>query len=412
MLCRLVFLFALVFTNLGLAQHFLHAPYDSLPSGERYTHEMVVSGWAEYLSTAIDNELSKKLFYGGQITEGTKNRSFLNHRGINRFGGDISAEIEYRNHRMNVFGKEKYGLLIKGGYYNYGSLIYSKDLFGLAFYGNERYADQTIAFSGTRFTALSFQKMGIGLFEKAMKHSISLNFYTVSNYIDLNVFEGRMYQSGDMDSVHIAMDANLDLSLGSSKIKGYGAGLDLDFYLPVALNEKKTALIRFQAKDLGICYFNTPLTRYRSDTTVSYKGYTLDQLLSFDSNSSQPNIADTFAIDSTGIRKWRLLPAFIQVGKVITENDPARVQSFYGIRLYGLSGYVPMLYAGLHYNLGKFFDLGLSTAYGGFGGLRFGMYSNIKFGNFSLAVGSDNLTGIFQKNAKGESIALRLKCVF
>lgn len=412
MVCRIFIVGALLISNMGFCQHFLHVPYDSLPKSDDYRHEMVVAGWAEYLSTAVDNELSKKLFYGGNITEGTKNRSFLNHKGINRFGGDVSAEVEYRNHGINLFGKDKYGLVVKGGAYNYGSLIYSKDLFGLTFYGNDRYAGQTADFSGTRFTTLSFQKVGVGLFEKAMKHAVSLNFYTVTNYIDLNVFEGRLYQSSDMDSLHLTMDANLDLSSGSTRFKGYGAGIDLDFYLPVALNEKRTALIRFQAKDLGMCFFNTPLTRYNSDTTLSFKGYTLDQLLSLNSNTAQPNFADTLAVDSTGVRKWRLLPAFIQVGKVVSENDPARVQTFYGIRLYGLSGYVPMLYAGLHYNLGKFIDVGLHTAYGGFGGLRFGMYSNIKFGNFSMALGSDNLTGIFQKNAKGESIALRVRCVF
>jgi hypothetical protein len=80
--------------------------------------------------------------------------------------------------------------------------------------------------------------------------------------------------------------------------------------------------------------------------------------------------------------------------------------------MYGLSAFAPMLYGGIHYKLAKFADLGISAAIGGFGKLRFGLYSNWKLGNCYLGIGSENLTGMFQRNAKGESISIRLRCAF
>jgi hypothetical protein len=408
---RLLIVFWTCVITSGYAQHLLPVFHDSVVSDD-ISHEFIASGWAEHFSTALHKDLTNKLFYGGEITEESKSRSFDKHKGINRFGADASAELEYRNYKIQFFGKEKYGLLLKGGYYNYGALVYGKDLFGLTFYGNNRYAGQTIDLSGTRFTGMSFQKFGFGIFDKVMKHSVTINAYSISNYANLNLFDTRIYQSQDIDTMDLTLDGNLDLATASQWAKGWGVGLDLDYYLPVRVSEKKSAMIRFQAKDLGICYFNHPLTRYQSDTTIRYQGYTLDQLINVNNGTSQPSFSDTLALDSLGAKKWRFMPAFIQIGKVVSENDSSRLQTFYGIRLYGLSGYIPMLFAGVHLDLGKLFDLGVSAGYGGWGGFRVGVYANAKLGNLSLAIGSENLPGVFLKNSKGESIALRLRCVF
>ena len=161
----------------SLAQSMMPIQHDTL----QLDQELIVSGVADFSSTSLQNELMQKLFYGGEITFGIKNRSFIDHKGINRFGADISGEVEYRNLKLNLFKNPNWGLTVKSGYYNYISLLYSKDLYGLTFFGNDNYLGQNVNLSGTRFLGMSFQKFGLGVIDKKSKSSVSLNVYSLSN---------------------------------------------------------------------------------------------------------------------------------------------------------------------------------------------------------------------------------------
>ena len=393
----------------SLAQSMMPIQHDTL----QLDQELIVSGVADFSSTSLQNELMQKLFYGGEITFGIKNRSLIDHKGINRFGADISCEVEYRNLKLNLFKNPNWGLTVKSGYYNYVSLLYSKDLYGLTFFGNDNYLGQNVNLSGTRFLGMSFQKFGFGVVDKKSKSSVSFNVYSLSNYAEATVYDGNLFQSASADSVSLSMHGNFDFSNGESFVKGMGAGVDLDFRLPVMFREGKTSFIQFQAKNLGICSFQKNITRYSADTTIHFTGLTFDQIIGenaiFNKNFS---LMDSLGVDSLGIRKWRFLPCFIQVGKIVDEMDSSRVQSFYGIRMYSTSAFVPMIYGGLHYRLTNAFGLGMNLSFGGYSNTRFGIYAQCQFGNLSAGIASENLTGIFLKGAKGESILIRLRCKF
>lgn len=395
------------------AQQLLPIHYDTLYKEDSYKHELIFSGLADYASTSLNNELSRKILFGGYINEGIKHNNLDNHGLINRFGLDVSGEFEYRNYSVNFKNRKQIGLIVKVGSFNYGSLVYGKEAFGLAFFGNDYYAGQKADFSGTRFLGMSVQKIGAGLFNKQSKNALTLNLYSISNYVDGQIYSGQLAQSSLLDSISLVLDGKVDYSTSGALIKGWGAGFDLDFKFPVQLNEKKKAVIRFEAKNLGIYSFGESLTRYKADTVIHFNGYTFDQFISSTANSTFTfNVADTLGIDSLGVRKWRFLPAFLQIGKIVSENDPSRIQTFFGIRMYGLAAYVPMLYAGLDYKLARFVNLGMNASLGGFGNFRFGIYTNWKVGKFTCGLGSENLMGFFLNNAKGESLSIRLRSVF
>ncbi len=406
LIITLFFWIGFMFSN---AQSMMPIQQDTL----NLEHELIVFGVADYSSTSLSNELMKTMLYGGEISYGIKNRSFINHKGINRFGADISGEIEYRDFRINLFKNPNWGLTIKSGYCNYISLLYSKDLYGLTFFGNDNYLGKNVNISGTRFLGMSFQKFGFGVVDKKSKSSVSLNLYSLSNYAEATIFDGNLFQSSTADSVSLTMQGNFDFSGGSTFVKGVGAGVDLDLRVPVILREGKTSIIQFQSKNLGVCNFQENITRYTADTSIYFSGLNFDQIYGgnsiFNNNFS---LVDSLGIDSFGIRKWRFLPCFIQVGKIVNELDSSNVQAFYGIRLYSTSAFVPMLYGGLHYRLSKVFGLGLNISYGGYSNTRFGLYTQWQIGDFSLGISSENLTGFFLKDAKGESILIRLRCKF
>ena len=119
----------------SFSQHLIPIQYDTLV----HKYEVITTGLADFGATGIERQFSSKLLFGGEITNEIKDASFDKHKGLNRFGADVQAEVEFRNYKTNLFKQENIGWLIKGGYYNFGSALYTSDLFGLVFYGNQRY---------------------------------------------------------------------------------------------------------------------------------------------------------------------------------------------------------------------------------------------------------------------------------
>lgn len=398
----------IIVSYFSLGQHLLPIQHDT----NTYNHELITYGNADFSSTSVYNEMSKKLLFGGFISNDVKDDSFSKHKGINRFGFDISGELEYRNLKVN-FIKENIGFIVKGGYYNYMSLLYSKELFGMTFYGNERYLGENIDFSGSRFQTMSFQKIGFGLIDKKSKSNVTLNFYSVSNYAEANVREGQLFQSESGDSVSLTLDGTFDYTAENSFIKGYGVGIDLDFRLPVVLGKEQISYVQFLAKNLGVAHINSRITRYAADTIFTFDGLTFDQLYGDASIfNDQFSLLDTLGVDSMSVTKIRMLPGFVQVGKIVDDHSEARIQSFFGVRIYPSLTYSPLIYAGAHFRTTKWLDLGANISYGGFTGFRTGIYSQVKLKNFALGISSEDVLGFVAKRAKGQSLIIRMRCTF
>jgi hypothetical protein len=387
-------------------QQLLPIQYDT----SLYSQEFFMQGLADYGATSLHNDLTKKFLYGGAITNDIKDRSNKSHNGINRVGADVSGEMEYRNYSVNLFKKQNLGFLVKGGYYNYLSLIYAKDLFGLAFYGNESYLGENIDFSGTRFSAISFQKVGFGIIDKKTKSNVALNFYSISNFSEGQIRSGQLFQSEDGDSVNLGLDGTIEMAAGSNFFKGYGIGVDLDFKIPVIFRADKVSFIQFTAKNLGVSYLNSPITRYSADTNIAYTGFEFQQLYG-ESSILDGNISvlDSLGIDSTSVKKVRFLPGYFQVGKIVDEMNPARIQSFFGLRVYPSIAYTPLLFAGAQIKALPWLDFGAHASYGGFTNFRVGLYSQIKFSSWSFGLATEDLVGMVSPNGRGQSIITRLR---
>lgn len=398
---------AFMLTNVLVhAQNVLPIQYDTLP----YKQEFILSGMADYSSTSVLNSMSSKLLLGGIISDDIKTSSFDEHKGINRFGVDASAEFEYRNMHVNLFKQEKYGYLLKAGYYNYASAIYSKDLFGLTFFGNEGYLGGDADFSGSKFSAISFQKIGFGAIDKKSKSSLSLNYYNFSKYAEGYLNDGYLYQSESGDSLSLTLDGQFDSARSSSFMQGYGVGLDLDYRFSVLINPEKLAFIQLQAKNIGFAQMTAKITRYEVDTLLTFEGFTVDQLIgSSNVLDNGTSLLDTLGIDSLSVTKFRFLPGYIQVGKIVDETSKQRLQGFFGVRLYTISTYAPLVFGGAHLKASSWLSLGVNASYGGFARFRAGFYAQSTFKNMTVALATEDIIGLVSKQGKGKSVILRLR---
>ena len=403
---KYIFLFNFLFVVfLFNAQHWCPVQHDTLIKSK---NEIIFSGCANYSSTSLNNSLTKKLFYGGEITEAIKDKSFKLHGDLNRFGTDISAEIEYRNFSVNLLKHKNWGFVVKAGYYSFLAAQYSKDLFGVTFYGNDMYQGQLASFSGTKISSYSFEKLGFGWLDKKSKSSVCLNVFNLTNTLSAKINTGGIYQSNEGDTLIVLFDGDASFINSKSFSNGLGLGLDFDIRIPMTFKSDEANYIQFLGRNLGLVSLTQAQTIYRADSVYSFTGFTFDQLLiNGDILSSPANILDSVGILKSEKKSILFLPGFLQVSKLINENSKNRLQEFYGIRMYLSSIYTPMLFIGANYRVGKNLNIGLNGSYGGFTSYRLGIYSSLKIRNWNLALASENLTS---KN--GESLILRVQCGF
>jgi hypothetical protein len=403
---KYIFLFNFLFVIfLFKAQHWCPVQHDTLIKSK---NEIIFSACANYSSTSLDNSLTKKLFYGGEITEAIKDKSFKLHGDLNRFGTDVSVEIEYRNFSVNLFKKKNWGFIIKSGIYTFLAAQYSKDLFGVTFYGNEMYQGQLASFSGTKISAYSFEKLGFGWLDKKSKSSVCLNVFNLTNTLSAKINTGGIYQSNEGDTLIVLFDGEASFINSKSFSNGLGLGIDFDIRIPLTYKADESNYIQFLGRNLGLVSLTQAQTIYRADSVYTFTAYTFDQLLNNgDILTSPSNILDSVGILNSEKKSIVFLPGFLQVSKLINENSKNRLQEFYGIRMYLSSIYTPMLFIGANYRVGKILNIGLNGSYGGFTSYRLGMYSSLKLRNWNLALASENL---ISKN--GESLILRLQCAF
>lgn len=402
---NVIFLFAFFCVSVLQAQHALPIQMDT----NTFKGEVFGYGIIDYSGTAIQNAMSEKLIYGGFIDNESKKSSFDRHKVHNKFGVELNSEIEYRNYSLGNFMKGNYGLYVRGGYGAFGSTSYTGDLFGLTFYGNQRYIGDTANFSGSEMNFVAFQKIGFGFVSKKMKSSLGINYYNISNYGDAFVRQGALSSDSSGTNMELALDARLQYTGGAQFNKGWGLGFDGDFRFQADWIKDRKAYFQAQFRNVGLMQINS-VNQYLVDSVYTYSGFKLNQLvgdnrLSFE---NQEEILDSLGVSKTERKLTTFLPGFVQIGKIVDEHATQSIQSFFGVRLYTTLAYNPLVYGGVQYKAYSWMKIGLQAIYGGFAKFRLGFYTQYNYKNMNLGIGSENIIGALSKNGNGESIHLRL----
>jgi hypothetical protein len=371
--------------------------------GQQY---LIFSGVADYQSTSIGKDITKSFFYGGLIDGDMKKLSSDRHDEINRFGLEINAEFEYRNEKLQLFKDSLIGLVVKGGIYNFSSMIYSKDLFDLAFFGNEIFIGDTANLTGSEFSSVTFQKLGFGLIDKRSKSSLAFNFIGLNNYIQGAFGDSYIYQNQALDSMTAELSGSAERAKGNGYFKGIGLALDIDYRFKMKKNEDDYIHFQLLARNLGFAVMKSE--SYNANSGLNYSSYKIEDLINAetifnDTDEFVSELSDTSNSKNSVI----LLPAMFQFTKLIDPLSSKKIQGFFGFRTFLNKAYIPMLFGGLDFRAASWYRIGAQLSYGGFSQLRWGMYSALCFKKIELGIASENL---FSKT--GESIVIKLSCAF
>ncbi|MBL4862729.1 MAG: hypothetical protein JKY09_06910 [Crocinitomicaceae bacterium] len=401
-----VLLFNLCVPAQSIGQLQLNA-YDSL----EYSHEIVVEGGIDYSASSIQKDFISKFYKGGFIDEQMKDNSFNKHRAINRFGFDAGGQLEYRNYTAKLFKNKNWGFLVRAGYQNFGGLLYGQDLFGLVFYGNDRYLGDTINMSGTDLSFVSYQKLGFGFIDAKSKSNVSLNVYNISDRVSGDFRDLNVIQSAIGDEVQVVLDGEVQMKQNLKFNQGIGFGLDVDLRLSVAWYNERTAHIQFLARNVGFAYMYEKQKAYTFDTTLIFTGFRFDQLIGENSILNEhTDLLDSMGIHSSEVNRTFMLPGYLQIGKMVDKQSEYKLQSFFGVRLYPTLIYSPFIFAGADYKATNWLHVGGNLSFGGFAGFKTGVYTSFDWGKCNIGMATDNLVGLIHRKGNGESLFIRLKC--
>lgn len=400
---RILAFFTLIISASFNAQILIPAMEDTL----EHKQEFYINLNVDYFSTSISNAVSKKFYRGGDISDLAIADSYNQHKNVNIFGLLINSELEYRNGAIHLDKANKWGLILRTGAYGYASASYSKELFGTIFQGTKQYIGKTADYSGSSFDAGSFQKIGGGIYNKITKTSFCLNIVHMSNYASAFVREASLTQAVDSTNINLVVDGTYSQKL-KSKVPSMGASVDIDIRLPIEWGKtNQRAWVQLYASNLGFAV-PTVVNQYSIDSSYIYNGLTFNQLL----DSSLLKKDGAAWLDSLGITYHRnakvvALPALIQFAKIVDANSLQKFQLFCGIRIMPTISFVPNVFAGIHWRPLKIWSTGFQASYGGFGGYRSGLYSNLHLKKLTVSLGSENLYGLISKNAHGQSIVFK-----
>uniref|UniRef100_UPI00404A8FCB hypothetical protein n=1 Tax=Fluviicola sp. TaxID=1917219 RepID=UPI00404A8FCB len=385
------------------AQFYLPLIQDTTFTSNHY----VIETGTEYHANSLSNAFTQKFIVGGTLSNEQTQNTFDKQALINRFA--VQSFNEFRCFLgAKKLGKDSLSWGVKAGIYGHANLFFSKDAFGLAFLGNENYIGNTANFSELSFHTSVFQKIGFGIFNKSNKSSLFLNVVNLQQYAKSYVRKGYLAQNEDASEIELKLQGELAFTSKNGLSNGIGFALDFDKRIPVQLMNEQKAIIQIQVQNLGLAFVNKGLTRYEMDSTYEYNGFQINQLIQANSLfGSNFSLMDSLKIQQRVTKSWVILPAFIQVAKLIDAASTKKVQTFYGIKLYPTFAAIPAGFFGVYWKLNPHYSIASSVSYSAFGKFRNGWYFTYNGKKVTSVLGSDDFLGFVSKKAFGQSLFLR-----
>ncbi len=253
-------------------------------------------------SNSLDINFIDKLLYGGYIDNKMKDNWISNLDNNNTLFAEISNLISYkRKYKDNIFT-----ISIKDR--NLGRISFKDDLFGIALLGNYHYQDDTLIFDKTNFRLDRFQQISLGYTKSLMiqkkKIRVSTNISYLKGIHHLNIYSKRtsFYTSknGTINYLNYDLKAFSTTNEGLNHFEDYfknnGNGVSFDFSLKI---ENKNKQYTMYISDLGFIQWNESALKYNTDTSFSFSGIEVENVLDF--NDSIIELESEKYIDAVSI---------------------------------------------------------------------------------------------------------------
>lgn len=388
------------------AQHNFPLFYDTIVTNG----EVLLNGNAFYHASDIENRITNRLIFGGEITEDMIDESYSMESTFQSIGGKAAVDLSFfspwsfsekRNHLKWYFNL---------GSYNQLAANYSNGLYELAFYGNDHPKGKSMNLASNSGFFVAYDKIGAGLYNEKTRSAFSLNVIGIRNFTAASSGRGYFNTGTNGEYIDLQLDGSFTQNNSKTFYNGVGLTIDFDYYLHIQDNSLLNGFVQFSGKNIGFAVANkADFTSVRIEEY--FQGFTFEELFNIfgDGANLEEDFKAAIGYENRKSSPVFLMPGYIQIGKVVDNIYNDKFQPFFGLRAYTTMGYKPMVYLGGNYNFTDFFHLGAQASIGGFGGFRTGLYTGLKKEQYQLNIGTEDVLGFLTESSFGKSLLLQFR---
>jgi hypothetical protein len=365
---------------------------------------------------AVGGSQMDMAFYDRMVRGGRMSNEYLQELDdkanfLNRAGAHGSAGISFWNMRDTLFNKPHWGLRIHANTNAHASLSYSEDLFHLVFRGNGDRGGDTLQLGPLSGEFQSWQKFGVGIFDKKTFSGVNLSFVSGSALQSIGVQSSSLYTSPSGDSLALQYRGDYwrsdTLKNGFANGAGIGMAIDADYNLPLEANR---AMISLSVRDFGFVRWNQNVEHYAFDSTTVWKGLNTENIFDLATDTlGFPNLEDSLHFDRTNGQITTMLPMSMHV----RFSQFFATSHFYevGVSIWPNRAAVPLVYAGLTHFLTDHFVIREQVSFGGYG--KWGVGAEIQYiHKWMISAGVKHLGGWFLGGASRRDLSVMVGRVF
>lgn len=360
-----------------------------------------ISSMNYYSSNRFNNAFTDKFLFGGNIDQALKDNNLKRLKNSNSVGAEAEQRIDSYTPTINPFGKENYGLMLSFSDNHFLSAGVPKGLFETAMYGNSAYAGDTINLSFAHAQYQHYQKFSAGFYDKRTLSSIQISYVAGSKGFDFYSSNSFLWTHAALDSVELQLRGQ---GFSTPKFNPYlafqGSGFSVDLSYNFIFSSKKgnRQVVNFRVGNIGGLFWNRNTQNYSVDSTTFYTGFNVNDFIGKDSLNDNFNFVDTLGIVKRTGRYGEALPLELSIDK-LADLQGNKVQAIFGFKAILTQDYRPYFYAGAYYQPTSYFSGSTYLSYGGFGGLRWGLYLNYRAADaFFISLGTADMIGNISKN--------------
>ena len=355
---------------------------DSLVDRPGHTgHRVAVESWADFNTNGVLNELPLAILRGGFIERDLRERSQRKLRGRNTAGYDMGVRITWTG-RDSLFGKAHLRPMASVAHREVLGLRFTDDLYGVAFFGNAPFEDQTVYFNGTSHLNTRYQTMGAGFMDNVtgsylrvdavLGQSFNASYipgaglYTAPGGTALDVFLQADYWSSDTASSAFGRNNGMGAAISGRLNSAHELG-SMPMYVSV------------EVQDLGLVAWNPRAVRFAKDTAFTFEGFRVENILDLgEVLTGGDQLLDTFGLRFREESFIAVLPFRAMLGVELHPADGWQAQVMVEQR--NIPGFVPQITVGAGRRLGLRTLVGANLSHGGFGRLRLGAAVRTRIG--------------------------------
>jgi hypothetical protein len=396
-----IIFFLVLFVNNTISQTSSYWLLKGVPENTKQI--LHIGGEASWGSNSLNNEWLSEMTLGGHIGRDQKNRLFQNMEDYNRVGGSLMGELNVYSFVDSVFGSQQWGLTGGVSHVSATNLYFGKDFFDLVYFGNSRTAGDTLDFGKMYGQFQSFQKFGIGIFNKENLSAIRLSYVSGINYLNIEVDRALWFTAPVTGITSLDYDATYEQAdttkSGAFTSRGQGFCIDADINIPM---KKDQGFFAISVRNIGYTYWQNSVN-YTADSVFTWDGIEVDDILNVSADSlGLPSWQDTLGIVGQRVSKWRALPGSIQFRMIKKINSKSSYEA--GIVLQPNYAALPLVSLGYNHFVAKGLMLTERINFGGYGRLALGLEMQYLMSDkLFLRAGTQHLWGVMSSQARGSN---------